>query len=240
MRMLDAVETPDYLRLSAKDLKKPIHAAITELDDEIATAHENIADQAIEHIHANEVILTHGRDATVEIFLRAAAKKRQFEVIVAETSPSHDGHATAAALAAAGIATTLIADCAVFAMMARVNKVIVGAHAVMANGGIYATASCHLLALAAHHHSVPLVVCAGLYRLAPLFPSGPEQFNSLLSPHPLLPFHQVDEGVLVANPAFDYVPPDLVSLLITNIGGNHPSYVYRLLQEYYHPDDHQL
>jgi translation initiation factor eIF-2B subunit beta len=45
------------------------------------------------------------------------------QVIVAETSPSHDGHATAAALAAAGIATTLIADCAVFAMMARVNKV---------------------------------------------------------------------------------------------------------------------
>lgn len=39
-----------------------------------------IADQAIEHIHANEVILTHGRDATVESFLRAAAKKRPFEV----------------------------------------------------------------------------------------------------------------------------------------------------------------
>lgn len=50
----------------------------------------------------------------------------------------------------------------------------------------------------------------------------------------------MDEGVLVANPAFDYVPPDLVSLLITNIGAYHPSYVYRLLQEYYHPDDHQL
>jgi hypothetical protein len=42
MRMLDAVEAPDYLRLSAKDLKKPIHAAITELDEEIATAHENV------------------------------------------------------------------------------------------------------------------------------------------------------------------------------------------------------
>ena len=42
---------------------------------------------------------------------------------------------------------TLIADAAVFAMMARVNKVIVGAHAVMANGGLIATAGCHLLAL---------------------------------------------------------------------------------------------
>eukprot|EP00967_Tisochrysis_lutea_P097542 scaffold143265_cov33-Tisochrysis_lutea.AAC.4 len=40
--MLDAIEAPDFSRQSAKDLKKPIHAAITELDDEIATAHENV------------------------------------------------------------------------------------------------------------------------------------------------------------------------------------------------------
>jgi len=55
--------------------------------------------------------------------LRAAAKKRQFEVVVAETSPGYEGRRMAAALAEAGISTTLIADCAVFAMMARVNKV---------------------------------------------------------------------------------------------------------------------
>jgi len=184
MKMLDAVEAPDYSSQPAKDLKKPIHAAITELDEEISTAHEQIADQATEHIHANEVILTHGRDPTVETFLRAAHKKRPFEVVVAQTAPANEGHATAARLAEAGIATTLIADGAIFAMMARVNKVIVGAHAVMANGGLYASASCHLLAIAAQHHSVPLVVCAGLYKLAPLFPSGPEQYCQLLSPQP--------------------------------------------------------
>ena len=47
--------------------------------------------------------------------------------------PDGDGRATAVALAEAGISTTLIADSAIFAMMARVNKVIVGAHAVLAN-----------------------------------------------------------------------------------------------------------
>ena len=36
------------------------------------------------------------------------------------------------------------------------------------------------------------------------------------------------------------VPPDLISLLITNIGGNHASYIYRLLQQEYHPDDYDL
>jgi translation initiation factor eIF-2B subunit beta len=32
---------------------------------------------------------------------------------------------------------------------------------------------------------------------------------------------------------YDYVPPDLVSLFISNIGANAPSYIYRLLSEYY-------
>jgi len=35
----------------------------------------------------------------------------------------------------------------------------------------------------------------------------------------------------------DYVPPELVDLYVTNIGGFQPSYIYRLLNEFYHPDD---
>jgi hypothetical protein len=37
----------------------------------------------------------------------------------------------------------------------------------------------------------------------------------------------------VPNPAFDYIPPELISLFITDAGGYTPSYVYRLLTEYY-------
>ena len=64
--------------------------------------------------------------------------------------------------------------------------------------------------------------------------------NLMLSPQPMLQYEEGLQGVHVPNPAFDYVPPELVSLLITNIGGNHPSYIYRLLAEYYHPGDHIL
>lgn len=39
---------------------------------------------------------------------------------------------------------------------------------------------------------------------------------------------------------FDYVPPELITLFISNIGGNAPSYIYRLMSELYHPDDHVL
>lgn len=41
-------------------------------------------------------------------------------------------------------------------------------------------------------------------------------------------------------PVFDYVPPELITLFISNIGGHAPSYIYRLMSELYHPEDHEL
>lgn len=48
---------------------------------------DNIAMQALEHIHSNEVIMTIGRSRTVEAFLKNAGRKRKFHVIVAECAP---------------------------------------------------------------------------------------------------------------------------------------------------------
>lgn len=45
------------------------------------------------------------------------------QVVVTEGAPTYQGQQMARELAAAGIRATLIADSAVFAMMARVNKV---------------------------------------------------------------------------------------------------------------------
>ena len=64
-------------------------------------------------------------------------------------------------LAKKKINTTVIGDKAIFGIMSRVNKVIVGTHTVMANGGLRALCSCHSVALAAKHFSVP-VSCAFL------------------------------------------------------------------------------
>jgi translation initiation factor 2B subunit (eIF-2B alpha/beta/delta family) len=51
--------------------------------------------------------------------------------------------------------------------------VLVGAHAVLANGGVVAPAGVHMVALAAKRHSVPCVVLVGLHKLSPLFPHDP-------------------------------------------------------------------
>lgn len=55
----------------------------------------------------------------------------------------------ALALAKAGIETTVIADSAIPAMIVRVNKVIIGTHAIMANGALVSMAGTRALCVAA-------------------------------------------------------------------------------------------
>ncbi|XP_065634012.1 uncharacterized protein LOC111999363 isoform X2 [Quercus suber] len=234
----------------SRKLKHDVIEALNELIQDITTCHELIAEQAVEHIHQNEVILTLGSSRTVLEFLCAAKeKKRSFRVFVAEGAPRYQGHLLAKDLVTRGLQTTLITDSAVFAMISRVNMVIVGAHAVMANGGVIAPVGLNMVALAAQRHAVPFVVLAGSHKLCPLYPHNPEVLlNELRSPSELLDFGDfsdcMDFGtgtasplLHVVNPTFDYVPPKLVSLFITDTGGHNPSYVYRLIADYYSADD---
>lgn len=118
--------------------------AVNELIDELDGIQQLISDQALEHVHSNEVILTFGYCRTVYLFLREAAKKRQFQVVVAEGAPAYEGQKLACQLANDGLQTTCITDSAVFAMMARANMVLLGAHAVLANGGMLCTVRGHV------------------------------------------------------------------------------------------------
>jgi len=225
----------------SKLVKQGIIEELAMLMDEVRTTYLNISEQAVEHIFAGEVILTYGISRTVTAFLREAAKFRKFEVIVAESAPSYEGHKQAVQLAEGGVDTTVITDSAVYAMMRVVNKVIIGTHAVMANGGLIAHTGGHNIAVAAHYHSVPVVVLTGLHKLCPLYAFDQDTFNEHNAPSQILKFEEdLLENVDVQNPAFDYIPPELVTLYITNFGGHAPSYIYRLLAEYYNPQDYTL
>merc|ERR1711860_349577 len=95
-------------------------------------------------------------------------------------------------------------------------------------------------ALAAKHYSVPLYVCAAIFKLTPLYVD--QGLNDFVSPQESL--RGLDGKILSKvdspTPRFEYVPPDLVTLFVSNISGYAPSYVYRLLGEYYHKHDYEL
>ncbi|KAJ1552953.1 GCD complex subunit gcd7, partial [Cladochytrium tenue] len=188
----DAQEWRDTLRGNFVD-------AIKEMIDEYENASSNIAGQALDYIHSNEIIMTLGHSDGVERFLVEAAKLRKFQVI-------------------AGIDTTLVTDSAIFAVMSRVNKVILGTHAVLANGGLVAISGSQVVAAAAKYHSTPVVVLSELYKLSPVYPFDVDEFGLQLSPDPVYGFEDGDvmDKVDILNPSFDVVSPNLVNLFVTN------------------------
>ncbi|KAI8079091.1 uncharacterized protein B0P05DRAFT_542286 [Gilbertella persicaria] len=216
---------------------------IADLDTkDTASIYKGIADQALDFIHANEVIMTIGISRTVQEFLMKAAQKRKVQVLVAETAPTYQGHKMALLLSQAGIDTTVIADSAIFAAMPRVNKVVLGAHAVLANGALVSVSGSHLLASAAKHHSTPVLVCTALYKLSPLFAYDAAAFNITVSPQNVMSFQEGDiiNNVTITNPYYDYVGPDYVSLFIHNLGSAPPTYIYRLINDNYDGEDTTL
>ncbi|CAG7652836.1 unnamed protein product [Allacma fusca] len=234
---VDSEQGLDF-NLEIPELRSDVQNTIYELQSELELSAENIAEEADKHIHSNEVVLTMGKSKTVEAFLKRAAKKAVFEVIVAECAPASNGHELAHSLASSKIQTTLIADTAIFAMMSRVNKVIIGTHSVLANGGLKAIAGIHLVALAAKYYNVPVIVLVPMYKLSPEYPLSTDinkTTNRFVSPDQLLDYSDGDvySKVCAYNPVFDYVPPNLISLFIFNIGSLAPSYIYRLLHETY-------
>ena len=90
---------------------------------------------------------------------------------------------------------------------------------------------------------MPLVGVTGTFSLTPLFSHNQSSaLSQLLSPASTIDYHSNIEAKNVEFfiPAFDYVPPEFIDLFVTNSGCQLPSYVYRLLTEYYHPLDYNL
>lgn len=241
MDVMSPEEDTDYSR-EIDGLRDAILGFCEEWEAEVEVSAENIAKEALQHIVKDEVILTLGSSKTVEAFLKRAATARTFQVIVAEAAPFCHGQDMAISLAKSGIQATVIPDSAIFSVLSRVTRVIIGTHSVMANGGLKAVSGAYTLALAAKHHAVPLIVLAAMFKYSPEFlVTHDESFNKRLTPSSVLPFSKTDlvKRVDAVNPVFDYVPPELVSVLIAGEREGHsPSYVYHKLTTLYHRKDY--
>ena len=205
-------------------LQQSILEAIQELWSDLEDWQANINEQATQQLQDGLVVLTVADDRTIASFLQAAAKKRQLRVVLVGKSSTIPGLE----------AVECIGETAVFAYMSRVDKVLLPARAVLANGGLVSGPGTHAMALAAHAHAVPVLGVAGVSQLRSIYPhQGSETMNEWLAP-------QMDYGKLARHtsvhwvqPKYDYIAPEWIRLYITNVGAYPPSFIYRLLAEYY-------
>lgn len=262
--------TPSIYQSAANDICQEVVEGIGEIIEELEQSDEQIASYAPDQIHTDEVILTYSASPTVHRFLLKAASKRRFTVIYAESFPNNHqkvhGFVTGKSnsqqrqgyddfddlpgrtqsfqktLTGAGVTVVVIPDSAVFALMSRVNKVILSTHAILSNGALLAPAGTKLVAKSATAHRVPVVVLAATYQLTPTpYPHDPEAYLEYGDPAKVVPYQDrelVDsDQVEIENPLWDFVPPDCVDMYVTNLGGHAPRYLYRVMRDQYRDED---
>lgn len=130
------------------------------IHEKLTAADEVIAKSCGPYIKDNDVILTFSKSSVVEkILLEAHKSGRKFRVIVVDNRPLLEGKNMLKSLVMAGIACTYIHLYAVNYSMREATKVFLGAHAVMANGALYARAGTSVTAIAAKYARIPVIVC---------------------------------------------------------------------------------
>ena len=212
------LDAPDVLE-TARRLHREQHDADRRLAELGA---ELFGDGTRALTHCNTGALATGGYGTAFGVLRAAWDRgRLAEVWVDETRPLLQGaRLTAWELAHAGIPHRVVADSAAGSLMARglVDRVVVGADRVAANGDVANKVGTYPLAVLADRHGVPFYVAAPLSTIDPATPDAAA-----------IPIEERDPAELQAgddafNPAFDVTPAELVTAIVTEAGVLRPPY----------------
>ena len=165
-----------------------------ELTNELLQAVAKISAYASELISPDDKIMTHSYSSTVIAVLKKAFDKgKKIEVITT-------GEVIARELGACGLAVTFIDDSAIGRYISAMDKVMVGADRVCADGSLINGVGTYPLALVAKEARVPFYVLCETLKFDP----GTKSSNADL------------EGKEI--PAFDITPLELITAIITEDG----------------------
>jgi len=192
---------------------------------------KKIGEMGANRVSDGDVLMTHcNSECAISVIKTAAKQGKKIKAYVTESRPLWQGHITARELLKAGIPTTMIIDSAVRYFIRDVDKVVVGADSIAANGAVINKVGTSQIALAAHEARVPFFVAAETYKL---------HHGTVVGQLVEIEERDTEEvvdlkkfpGLKVRNPSFDVTPPEYVDLIITERGVIPPSAAYLVIQE---------
>ncbi|PKU31594.1 translation initiation factor eif-2b subunit delta [Limosa lapponica baueri] len=249
---------PDTLR--EEEAKEKLQDTIDKyLREKIVLAAEAISRSAFEKINDNDVILVYGCSSLVNRTLCDAhvKKGRAFRVIVVDSRPRLEGRETLRRLVRKGIHCTYVMINAISYVLPEVSKVLLGAHALLANGSVMSRVGTSQIALVSKAYNVPVLVCCETYKFcervqtdsfvsnelgeapwscvlpgqdgelpslplilpaAPLSADDPDDLIVLRKGQAQLGGWAENKSLRLLNLVYDVTPPDLVDLVITDLG----------------------
>lgn len=182
----------------------------------------------------DDCILIYGCSSLVIHVLKSAHKKfPNMKVIIVDSRPKLSGRTALYELSKTGIECTYVLINAVSYVMNRVTKVIIGAHALLANGYVMGSVGASQVALVAKWFNVPVVVCCETYKFCDKVQTDVFVNNELGDPTELLaqsscyrsnesPLKnwsvESEPNINLVNLVYDVTPPDLISCVVTEMG----------------------
>lgn len=237
-----AVSLPNAVKLSSKYTSENVEDARQEI---IRNANLFIeqADKALgkigkigsRRIQDGDVIMTHcNSHAALSIITAAFQDGKKISVVATESRPRRQGLLTIRHLNNYGIPTTLIVDSAVRYYMKEVDKVIVGADAIAANGALVNKIGTSQLALAAHEARKSFMVAAETFKFSPSTIVGNPIEIEERSPDEIVDPTAISDlpHVQVRNPAFDFTPAEYIDMIVTDVGIIPPAMAYTVIKEH--------
>lgn len=218
---------------SLEDIKKHVISEADKFIENSKKATEKIGEIGSRRISDGDTIMTHCNSSNALSVIKTASNQgKDIRVIANEARPRQQGLITVKELLEEDIPTTLIVDSAARYFMKKIDKFVVGADSIAANGAVVNKIGTSQIALAAHEARVPTFVAAESYKFHPSTLVG-----ELIKIEERDPKEVVDPekypGLEIRNPAFDVTPSDYIDLIITERGVIPPEAAYEILQEHF-------
>lgn len=213
------------------------------LEDAIMTAYQmleeakkQIVQNGVELITDVDALLTHCHSSTVENIIIGINKKiPDLKVYATETRPRMQGRITAKNLLSAGIEVTMVVDSASSMFITSkeepdVDAVIIGCDEVTQQGGAINKIGSLDIALACQYDGDPLYVATTLLKLDTFVKSETPRIEYRSAKEI---WEHAPEGLRIINPAFELVPPSLITGFITEAGVIVPTEIEKVAKEIY-------
>lgn len=212
-------------------LKEKMTIAADEFITRSLEATRIIGEFGAKRIASGDTVMTHCNSSlAISVIKTAHNQGKKINVICTESRPRYQGRITARELAAEGIPVTMIVDSAVRTFMKDVDKVVVGADSIAANGALVNKIGTSQLAHAAHEARVIFMTAAETYKFHPETLVG--GLVEIEERDPLEVANPEDfPGIKIRNPAFDVTPPEYIDLIITEKGVIPPPAAYSIIKE---------
>ncbi|KAM3143724.1 hypothetical protein pb186bvf_004220 [Paramecium bursaria] len=186
------------------------HIVLPSIEDvisEMEEAFDDINKHAPQHFFTNEVIMVYDYSKTVCEFIKST--KKDIEIIIVQNETSDQSEIMRSQFKNA----TMTPFSNAFAIMQRVNKILIGVDAILKDGGILAFPGAYAISVAAKQFSVPVIILSTTQKLTPKYAFDQNTYNKLLSPLEIVNHEHYIPEVSYIGITYDYIPKEYDSIL---------------------------